>query len=112
MIIAIPLDDGKLCPHFGHCSQFALVQVDPAAKTITGRRDIDAPPHEPGLLPNWLAERNVNLIICSGMGARAMELFAQKEIKVIAGAPPEMPEKLVSEYLAETLRSGSNSCDH
>ncbi len=112
MIIAIPLEDGKLCQHFGHCAQFALIQVDPSTKTITGRRDVDAPPHEPGLLPNWLAERSVNLIICGGMGPRALELFAQKEIKVVTGASLNEPEKLVLAYLEGELRPGTNICNH
>jgi predicted Fe-Mo cluster-binding NifX family protein len=112
MIVAIPLDDGKLCPHFGHCGQFALIQVDEATKTIMGRRDVDAPPHEPGLLPAWLAERGVGLVICGGMGPRAMELFVQKAIKVVIGAADHSPEKLVAAYLAGTMESGNNICHH
>ena len=57
MRIAIPLADGKLAMHFGHCERFALVDVDPTEKKILKREDIAAPPHEPGLLPKWLAER-------------------------------------------------------
>ena len=57
MRIVIPLADGKLTSHFGHCASFALVDVDPAEKIIVKREDIEAPPHEPGLLPPWLAER-------------------------------------------------------
>ena len=30
MKIAIPLADGRLCLHFGHCGHFALVDADPA----------------------------------------------------------------------------------
>ena len=30
MKIAIPLAAGRLCMHFGHCEQFALVDVDGA----------------------------------------------------------------------------------
>jgi predicted Fe-Mo cluster-binding NifX family protein len=28
MRIAIPMAGGTLCPHFGHCEQFAIVDVD------------------------------------------------------------------------------------
>ena len=34
--IAIPLAEGKLALHFGHCQQFALVDVNPTTKTIGG----------------------------------------------------------------------------
>lgn len=112
MRIAIPLANGKLTMHFGHCEYFALVDADPQGKTIQKREDVEAPPHQPGLLPPWLAERGANVIIAGGMGQRAQELFAQQGIQVVVGAPAETPEKLVADYLAGTLHVGSNVCDH
>ena len=112
MRIAIPVADGKLSMHFGHCEQFALVDVDPKAKTILKREDIEAPPHEPGLLPSWLAERGATTIIAGGMGQRAQGLFAEQGIEVVIGAPAESPERLVADYLAGTLEAGENICDH
>jgi len=112
MRIAIPLADGKLTAHFGHCASFALIDADCSEKKILKREDLDAPPHEPGLLPPWLAERGVETIIAGGMGSRAQNLFQQHGIQVIVGAPAETPEKLVSDYLAGTLKPGENVCDH
>jgi len=112
MKIAIPLANGKLATHFGHCESFALIEIDPVAKKIIGREDIVAPPHEPGLLPPWLAERGANVIIAGGMGGRALDLFARQGIEVMVGAPAETPEKLAGEFLAGTLRVGGNVCDH
>jgi len=86
MKIAIPLAEGKLTMHFGHCASFALIEVDATQKKILKREDVDAPPHQPGLLPPWLAERGANVIIAGGMGQRAQELFAAQGIKVIVGA--------------------------
>jgi len=98
--------------HFGHCERFALVEVDLATKKILNREDVDAPPHQPGLLPPWLAERGANMIIAGGMGQRAQDLFVEQGIQVIVGAPAETPERLVSDYLAGTLQAGENVCDH
>ena len=112
MNIAIPVANGLLNLHFGHCKSFAIMDVDQQAKKITGRNDIDAPPHEPGLLPRWLGEREVNLVISGGMGQKAKQLFGQQAIEVIVGAPAETPESLVSAYLDGTLVSGANACDH
>jgi predicted Fe-Mo cluster-binding NifX family protein len=110
--IAIPIAEGKLAMHFGHCHDFAMVDVDPSAKKILKREDIAAPPHEPGLLPPWLAERGANIIIAGGMGQRAYALFAEQNIKVIIGASAKTPEELVADYLAGTLTLGENLCDH
>jgi len=112
MKIAIPLADGKLSMHFGHCERFALVDVDAAQKKIIGRTDLDAPPHQPGLLPPWLAERGATMIIAGGMGQRAQALFAEQGIEVLVGAPADTPERLVEGYLSGTLKAGDNVCDH
>jgi predicted Fe-Mo cluster-binding NifX family protein len=112
MRIAIPLENGKLAMHFGHCERFALVDVDTAEKKITSREDIEAPPHQPGLLPPWLAERGATMIIAGGMGQRALGLFAEQGIQVVLGAAAETPERLVSDYLGGTLQVGENVCDH
>ncbi len=112
MKIAIPLADGKLCAHFGHCQEFALVEVDQEAKTITGQARHTPPPHEPGVLPQWLHELGANVIIAGGMGQRAHTLFAQNDISVVVGASADSPENLVTQYLSETLKTGDNLCDH
>jgi ATP-binding protein involved in chromosome partitioning len=112
MRIAIPTMDGSICPHFGHCSEFTLIDVDVNARSITGRATVPAPPHQPGLLPRWLAEQGANLVIAGGMGARAQDLFAQNGIKVVIGVTGGDPEGIVRSYLNGTLQSGENLCDH
>jgi len=112
MKIAIPIAEGKLCMHFGHCEQFALLDVDKKAKKITGKQMLTPPPHEPGVLPKWLHEQGANVIIAGGMGQRAQSLFAENGIKVVVGAPGDEPDKLVISYLEGTLVSGTNVCDH
>lgn len=110
MKIAIPLAEGKLTAHFGHCQEFAVIDV--TDNQITGKEIMVPPPHEPGVLPAWLHEKGADVIIAGGMGQRAIELFQQNDIKVVTGAPPMEPEALVTQYLAQTLESGKNLCDH
>jgi ATP-binding protein involved in chromosome partitioning len=112
MKIAIPLANGLLCMHFGHCAQFAIIDVDEKKKEIIKREDVTPPPHEPGLLPKWLNERDVNFIIAGGMGSRAQTLFTQNNISVIVGAPAQSPEQLLIDFLNGELQSGTNVCDH
>ncbi len=112
MKIAIPIAAGQLCAHFGHCEQFAIIEVDPATKRITGREDVIPPPHEPGVLPRWLAQRGANVIIAGGMGQRAQMLFAENKIAVVVGTAATNPEKIALDYLAGTLQTGDNTCDH
>lgn len=112
MKIAIPLVNGRLSMHFGHCERFAFIDVDSAEKKILKREDIKPPPHEPGLLPPWLVEQGARVIIAGGMGQTAQALFAQHGIQVVVGAPADTPERLIGHYLAGTLQAGENACDH
>ena len=110
MKFAIPLAEGKLTAHFGHCQEFALVEAED--NQIKSKETLVPPPHEPGVLPKWLHDLGTNVIIAGGMGARALDLFARNNIKVIVGASALTPEELVKQYLDNTLQTGGNVCDH
>ncbi|HNT88330.1 MAG TPA: iron-sulfur cluster carrier protein MrpORP [Candidatus Hydrogenedentes bacterium] len=112
MRIAVPIANGALAMHFGHCAQFALVDVDHSTGQLIKTETVDAPEHQPGLLPRWLAEQGAHVIIAGGMGSRARNLFEEHNIHVIIGAPSETPEQLVRAYLDGTLQTGENVCDH
>jgi len=90
MKFAIPLAEGKLTAHFGHCQEFALVNVED--NEIKGKELLVPPPHEPGVLPAWLHEKGATVIIAGGMGQRAIQLFQQNDIEVVIGAPVMEPE--------------------
>jgi predicted Fe-Mo cluster-binding NifX family protein len=81
-------------------------------KQIQSTKHLTPPPHEPGVLPRWLHEQGANVILAGGMGQRAQELFAQNSVKVVVGAPVDTPENLLNAYLAGSLVSGANICDH
>lgn len=112
MRIAIPMSDGHLAQHFGHCEKFALVDTDPATKQITTSSEVPAPEHQPGLLPPWLKQQGVDLVIARGMGSRAHSLFQAASIEVLTGAPAESAATLVRQYLDGKLVTGGNACDH
>jgi len=110
--IAIPVAEGKLAMHFGHCEQFAFFNVNVQDRAVVSKDAATPPPHEPGVLPRWLSEQGVNVILAGGMGQRALGLFAERQIDVVVGAPSDTPEAVVQAYLGGTLETGSNVCDH
>ncbi len=112
MKIAVPTADGKLCMHFGHCETFSLLDVDPESKSVIGEETVVPPPHEPGVLPRWLHEKGVSMIIAGGMGMRAQQLFQQFQIEVVVGAPAGEPKALAESRLRGELVTGGNVCDH
>jgi ATP-binding protein involved in chromosome partitioning len=112
MRIAIPLAQGKLSLHFGHCEEFALVDVDEQTKEISNIVKLQPPAHQPGVLPQWLKEQQADVIIAGGMGRRAQQLFEDNQIDVVVGASSCSLEELVNAFLNGALQTGANICDH
>jgi Mrp family chromosome partitioning ATPase/predicted Fe-Mo cluster-binding NifX family protein len=108
--IAIPVAEGKLTAHFGHAAQFVLMHLQDGE--VKDKELLTPPPHEPGVLPKWLGEMGVDVIIAGGMGQKALSLFEQNGIHVCTGAPSLPPEELVNRFLSGTLEAGENVCDH
>jgi predicted Fe-Mo cluster-binding NifX family protein len=109
-LFAVPTIDRKLCAHFGHCEQFAVIETED--NKITGIKYLTPPVHQPGTYPRFLAGQGVSTIISGGMGMKAQEIFAQNNIEVFMGIHSDSPEVLVEQYLADQLESGDNLCDH
>jgi ATP-binding protein involved in chromosome partitioning len=112
MRIAIPTENGQLCPHFGHCEKFAILEVDPSSRSVLSTEFQVPPAHEPGVLPRWLHEIGVNVVLAGGMGARAVNLLAQNNIEAILGVPMMGVTELAEAYLNGKLISGASACEH
>ena len=55
--------------HFGHCENFNIYDAEDGK--ITAEEVVANPGHRPGFLPNFLADRGVQVIIAGGMGGGA-----------------------------------------
>ncbi len=108
--IAVPIENGLLCSHFGHCEKFALIEVEEnQIKTVT---EITPPEHQPGLYPRWISQFGVTDVIAGGMGQQAISLFHQQKINVFVGAPVKSARELVDDFMADRLSLNANYCDH
>jgi len=109
-LLILPVSNGKLSSHFGHCKQFAFFEIQNGK--IAKKELLIPPVHEPGVFPQWLNERGADIVIAAAMGKRAQQLLEEKGIDVIIGAPMDSPESLINQYLSGTLVTGANICDH
>jgi predicted Fe-Mo cluster-binding NifX family protein len=112
MKIAIPVENGRLNSHFGGSRHFALIEVDPEAKTTLRTETLPEPEHVPDAFPRWLQSQGVGVVIAGGIGQRALALFAQQGIDVVAGLPDEPVEALVEAYLSGRLTGKPEGCAH
>lgn len=109
--IAVPIDEnGILDAHFGHCKYFAILET--TDNEIAAEEMLSPPPHEPGLLPRWLAEKGVTDIIAGGMGQKAIQIFNHNKVNVFVGAPKQTPRELVDGFLNSSIEYTANYCDH
>ncbi|MFA6352474.1 MAG: NifB/NifX family molybdenum-iron cluster-binding protein [Bacteroidales bacterium] len=108
--IAVPMENGELCAHFGHCQKFAVIAVE--NNSIVDHQEIIPPEHQPGLYPRWIAQFGVTDVIAGGMGQQAISLFNQQNINVFVGAPIKAPKELVEDFLANNLNLTANYCNH
>ncbi len=111
MLIAIPTEYGKMCGHFGHAPQFTIYQIE--GKEIQEKQVLAAPPHQPGLLPAWLKEQQVNIVIAGNMGSKARELFTQNGIQVIFGVSETDADTIIASYIKDDLKTDAElTCCH
>lgn len=109
--IAIPVDEaGYLNGHFGHSKWFVVLDI--ANSEIVFAENILAPPHEPGLLPSWLAQKGVTETIVGSIGQKAVQLLDKYGVKVHAGSPKLKAIELVKKSMDNTLILSPNKCKH
>ncbi len=105
--IAIAIDGNNVSAHFGRCPFFAIIELE--NKKIINKEEIPNPGHRTGFLPKILAEKDVHVIICGGMGKRAQDLFLEKKIKPIIGISGEVNE-VIEKYIKGQLKEGDSQC--
>ena len=108
--IIFPTNDGiNVEEHFGHCKKFAVCLIE--NEEIVSVNLIQAPEHQPGLLPKFLGKQGANVIITGGMGQRAINLFKEQGIDVILGSEGKI-EDVLHKYLNSNLVSKGSGCQH
>ncbi len=108
--IAFPTTDGiSVDEHFGHCKSFMVFELE--NQTLKDQSILTPPPHAPGVLPAFLGDNNVDVIITGGMGQMAINLFKEQNIDVILGARGSIKDNL-HEFLSGLMVSDGTPCDH
>ena len=84
MKMAVACEGADVAGHFGHCENFTIFTT--ANGKILSSQVVPNPGHRPGFLPVFLHDLGINVIISGGMGGGAVEIFNEKDIKVMTGA--------------------------
>ncbi|MGD8603460.1 MAG: NifB/NifX family molybdenum-iron cluster-binding protein [Anaerolineales bacterium] len=79
--------ESSISHHFGRCPAYILVDLKDGE--VQSVKSIDNPffqDHIPGMVPRFINEQGVNVMISGGMGRRAIEFFEQFGIGIATGA--------------------------
>ena len=107
MKIAVASVGTEVGGHFGHCEHFRIYTVEDGK--ILGEELVPNPEHKPGFLPNFLGDMGVEVVIAGGMGAHAVSLFQQRNIKTMMGVQGDA-RTAVEQYLKGELKSTDAVC--
>ena len=105
--IAVASENEAVTEHFGHCINFNIFETE--NYEIIKKESIPNPGHKPGFLPNYLADRGVNVIISGGMGGGAVDIFNERNVEVIVGASGDA-KAAVEKYLKGELKTTGSIC--
>jgi len=107
-IIAFPSSDQlTIDAHFGRTSGFSLYTI--RNNEVISVIHVTPPPHAPGVIPKFLKEHHVDVVITKNMGEKAVQHFANSNIDIILGASGRIDVNL-NEYLGGFLNSTETSC--
>ena len=110
MKIAVTYAEGEIFQHFGHTQQFKIYEIQ--AGSILNTQVIDTGASGHGALAGLLAQQNVNMLICGGIGGGAQMALAEAGIVVYGGVSGEADDA-VHAFLAGDLRFNPDvRCTH
>lgn len=84
MKIAVTCENNNVFQHFGHTPGFAIFETNENA--VISETFLDSGSSGHGALAALLKEAGVDVLICGGIGAGAINALSQAGIRVIGGA--------------------------
>jgi Mrp family chromosome partitioning ATPase/predicted Fe-Mo cluster-binding NifX family protein len=109
-VVAVALENGQVCQHFGRTPQFQLYTVENGKVVNSTILSSGGTGHE--ALSGLLAQNHVDAVICGGIGGGAINALSAQGIQVIPGASGS-PETCVNKLLAgEQVGDPSVLCGH
>ena len=109
MKIAVTYDNGNVFQHFGKTEFFKVYEVED--NKVVSSEVIGSNGTGHGALAGLLADRNVDVLICGGIGGGAQAALAEAGVELCAGAEGDT-DQVVEAYLKDELVSTGANCDH
>ena len=110
MKIAVTCENNEVFQHFGHTPGFAVFEVE--GGKIVSEKQISSGDSGHGALAGLLAEEKVDVLICGGIGAGAINALGVAGISVVGGAEGNVREAAAA-FVDGTLQVRADfHCNH
>lgn len=111
MKIAVAYDgEGQVFQHFGHTEQFKIYELSQGGKIDTMVIGTNGTGHE--AMAGFLAQGDVKVLICGGIGQGAMDALLEEGILVVPGITGDT-DKAVAGFLRGILEADDTpNCQH
>lgn len=110
MKIAVTYKDGEIFQHFGHSEEFKIYEIENNA--IRQSFVINSNGEGHGALAGLLANEDIDVLICGGIGGGARTALDEAGITLYPGAKGSA-DKAVQDFLAGTLEYNPDTlCSH
>lgn len=110
--IVLPVRDGRIDDHFGHCDHYSIVTVGDAGE-ILGVEYMPSPQGcgcKPGVAAVF-KEKGITVMLAGNMGMGALNKLNDNGITVVRGCNGPVMD-VVNDYLAGRLSDSGESCRH
>lgn len=108
MKIAVAYENGKVFQHFGKTSEFKIYEIEDGNVIDVKNEPTGDYGHE--ALAGFLAEKNVDVVICGNVGDGAMAALDAMGITVVSGQEGNV-DQAVANYLVGSLTSKGVNCE-
>lgn len=110
MKVAVTYEEGQIFQHFGHTEYFKIYEI--ADNQVVGSEVVGTNGSGHGALADFLAEHQVEVLICGGIGGGAKAALAEAGIQLYGGVSGDA-DTAVADLLAKKLSYNPEvHCDH
>ncbi len=109
MKIAVTYENGEVFQHFGHTETFKVYDVENGRVVSSELLGSNGSGH--GALASLLEDRQIDVLICGGIGGGAQAALSECGIELCSGASGNADEAVAAYLRGELVSSGVN-CDH
>jgi len=109
MKVAVATQNNMVAGHFGKCEEYTIYEIEDSK--IVNKQTLNTKDHGHSMLPPYLKENGVNVVICGGMGKGAYDALVARDMKVYVGPQGDIDE-VIALLLRGKLETKEAGCSH